>query len=54
MEEAVSEIISVNPRPCVLDEARKGFSGYQPDGCWAEEGAVPLDLANAQGDEGYA
>jgi len=30
------------------------LSGYQPNGCWAEEGAVPLNLANAQGDEGNA
>ena len=30
------------------------MSGYQPNGCWAEEGAVPLNLANAQGDEGNA
>jgi hypothetical protein len=24
------------------------------NGCWAEEGAVPLNLAHAQGDEGNA
>ena len=30
------------------------MGGYQPSWCWAEEGAVPLNLANAQGDEGNA
>jgi hypothetical protein len=27
---------------------------YQPNVCWAEEGPFPLNLANAQGDEGDA
>ena len=32
----------------------KDLSEYQPNVCWAEERPFPLNLANAQGDEGYA
>lgn len=36
------------------DEAKKGLSERQPNVCWTEEGPFPLNLANAQGDEGDA